>query len=214
MMIKYRAHEVAKDFGKQSKEILDILHQHTDSGKKAMTALDEDELNVIFDVITSTEGAVDSFDAYFNSAAKAKEEQKPAAPKGEKAPAVAKAPSGKGKPAPAAQPKEEKPVVIQARTKGEFRHVNTRGGDVELDKYNEKYDNLATSSAGARHNSDRNTNKQKLKQKSRQYRRAAARTSTRRRPSASSALPRSAPRSRRSRSPWAMRSPWAIWQPR
>lgn len=174
MMIKYRAHEVAKDFGKQSKEILDILHQHTDSGKKAMTALDEDELNVIFDVITSTDGAVDSFDAYFNSGAKEKEEPKPAAPKGGKEPAGKAAPA-KTKKASAAQPKEEKPVVIQARTKGEIRHVNTRGGDVELDKYNEKYDNLATSSAGARHNSDRSTNKQKLKQKSRQYRKQGGR---------------------------------------
>lgn len=136
MMIKYRAHEVAKDFGKQSKEILDILHQHTDSGKKAMTALDEDELNVIFDVITSTDGAVDSFDTYFNSGSKVQDEPKPADPKGEKAPSGKVAPA-KAKKAPAPQPKEEKPVVIQARTKGEFRHVNTRGGDVELDKYNE-----------------------------------------------------------------------------
>lgn len=170
MMIKYRAHEVAKDFGKQSKEILDILHQHTDSGKKAMTALDEEELNVIFDVMTSTEGAVDSFEEYFRSTAK---KEKPA-------PRVAanaqqKAGGKAEKPDSAPKPKEEKPVVIQARTKGEVRHVNTRGGDVELDKYNEKYDRLATATADTRHNSDRNVNKQKLKQKSRQYRRQGGR---------------------------------------
>ena len=171
MMIKYRAHEVAKDFGKQSKEILEILHSHTDSEKKAMTALDEEELNVIFDVVTATDGAVDSFDEYFKTAQ---------APRAQKQPAAAaekKAASGDAKPAAKAQQQNpEKPVVIQARTKGELRHVNTRGGDVELDKYNEKYDRLATSSTGAsRHNSDRNVNKQKLKQKSRQYRRQGVR---------------------------------------
>lgn len=170
MMIKYRAHEVAKDFGKQSKEILDILHQHTDSGKKAMTALDEEELNVIFDVMTSTEGAVDSFDEYFRSTAK-KEKPAPRAA----ANAQQKAGGKAEKPDSAPKPKEEKPVVIQARTKGEVRHVNTRGGDVELDKYNEKYDRLATATADTRHNSDRNVNKQKLKQKSRQYRRQGGR---------------------------------------
>ena len=77
MMIKYRAHEVAKDFGKQSKQILEILHKHTDSDKKAMTALDEEELNVIFDVITATDGAVDSFDEYFKTASAKKEKKAP-----------------------------------------------------------------------------------------------------------------------------------------
>ena len=136
MMIKYRAHEVAKDFGKQSKQILEILHKHTDSDKKAMTALDEEELNVIFDVITATDGAVDSFDEYFKTASAKKEKKAPAAaqPAAAEKKAEAKGAQQNAKAAPAAQPKPEKPVVIQARTKGELRRVNTRGGDVGLGK--------------------------------------------------------------------------------
>ena len=53
-----------------------------------------------------------------------------------------------GKPQQAGQPfkKKEKEhkddVVLQARTKGERKTVNTRSEEVELDKYNEKYENM------------------------------------------------------------------------
>ena len=55
---------------------------------------------------------------------------------------------------------------IQARTKGERKTVNTRSEEVELDKYNEKYDRLTADSVNER---DTDNRKQKLKQKSQQY---------------------------------------------
>ena len=80
MMIKYRVHEVAKDFDVPSKTVMQILKEHFDSEKKAQTALEEDELNVVFDAITRSK-AVDSFDDYFAAGEKAREERKKQAEK-------------------------------------------------------------------------------------------------------------------------------------
>ncbi|MFI3325061.1 MAG: translation initiation factor IF-2 [Clostridia bacterium] len=81
MMIKYRVHEVAKDLDVQSKEILDILEKHTEPGKKNMTALEENELDLVFEQYTQ-DNSVKNFSEYFNSAkrekaAKAPQAQKP-----------------------------------------------------------------------------------------------------------------------------------------
>ena len=48
MMIKYKVSDVAKDFGVQSKEIIAVLADHNLPGKKSATALEEQELNIIF----------------------------------------------------------------------------------------------------------------------------------------------------------------------
>ena len=56
--------------------------------------------------------------------------------------------------------------VMQSRTKGEKKTVNTRAEEVDLDKYNEKYDRLSSASISER---DADNRKQKLKQKSQQY---------------------------------------------
>ncbi|HOD01787.1 MAG TPA: translation initiation factor IF-2 N-terminal domain-containing protein, partial [Clostridiales bacterium] len=49
MIIKYRVHEVAKDFNILSKEVVDILKKYFDTTKKAQTALEDNELDVIFE---------------------------------------------------------------------------------------------------------------------------------------------------------------------
>ena len=55
---------------------------------------------------------------------------------------------------------------MQARTKGDRLTIDTRADNVELEKYNEKYENIAP----VRSINDNVQNKQKLKQKSQQYR--------------------------------------------
>ncbi len=55
---------------------------------------------------------------------------------------------------------------MQSRTKGERRTVDTRADDVQLDKYDERYETIAP----AHSISDKVQTKQKLKQKSQQYR--------------------------------------------
>lgn len=168
MTKKYKLHEAAKDFGVPTKKLTDILSKYFESEKKSQTALEEKELDVLFDVLTA-ETAVDSLDSYFSM-------QKSSAPKAKKeTPKKAEKPSsGEQKTANAAQKKEknqDKPM--QSRTKGAVRHVDTRAGNVELDKYNERYENIAPVSDRTNDNTVR---KQKLKQKSQQYRRQGMRS--------------------------------------
>lgn len=66
---------------------------------------------------------------------------------------------------------------MQSRTKGERRTVDTRAGNVELDKYNERYENIAPANNGMQ--SDKSVHKQKLKQRSTQYRKQGMRSSRR-----------------------------------
>ena len=101
-------------------------------------------------------------------------EAKPAA-KTEKP--AAKAQTQAAKPAEDKQPKKKNDKPMQSRTKGERRTVDTRAGNVELDKYNERYENIAPANNGMQ--SDKSVNKQKLKQRSTQYRKQGMRSSRR-----------------------------------
>ena len=194
MMIKYRVHEVAKDLNVPSKDVITLLGKHFDTPKKHMTALTEEELNVVFEHFTQ-KNQVENFDAYFASGKKEEPVEKPS-PKEEKS----SAPAEKKEPAPEQpQPQKDKkpadqkpgqqntrnpqggrPALQQNRqqvgaasatvseagstgTRG--RHVDMRTSQVNLDKYNEKYDNIATSSMG---NRDTGVKKQKLTQRSAQ----------------------------------------------
>ncbi len=176
MINKYRVHEVAKDFDCPSKEILDIVTKHFEGQKKSMTALEEAELDVIFEIVTQ-ENSVESFEAYFATANEPKKEEKKeekaekaedSKKKGSKSDSSAK----DEKKAPVKtndQPKKKQKdpnAVPQSRTKGEFRTIDTRASNVDLDKYNEKYENISPVSQDRR--SDRTVNKMKLKQKSQQ----------------------------------------------
>ena len=180
MTKKYKIHELAKDFNIQSKQIIEMLTPLFEGEKKYQTALEERELDAVFDILTK-QNAPASLDAYFAMAKKpeeyeakpAKKEKEEAKPKkaedkkasDEKKPAAQKssAPS-----AAAAQKKKEKAdKPLQARTKGERKTIDTRdAGNINIDKYNEKYDDIA--SANTRN--DNYVGKQKLKQKSQQYR--------------------------------------------
>ncbi len=166
MTKKYKLHEAAKDFNMPSKKLADLLGKYFPGEKKSQTALEEKELDVLFDVLTA-ENAVESLDSYFAM-------QRTAAPKKEKAPEAPKAaPAGKKDAAPA-KPAKDPAKPMQARTKGAVRHVDTRAGNVELDKYNERYENIAP--VNNRNNGDNVVHKQKLKQKSQQYRRQGMRS--------------------------------------
>ena len=49
---KYRVHEVAKDFNKNSKEITDILTKYATAPKNHMQPLEDKELSLIFEYLT------------------------------------------------------------------------------------------------------------------------------------------------------------------
>ncbi|MDR2646701.1 MAG: translation initiation factor IF-2 [Oscillospiraceae bacterium] len=81
----------------------------------------------------------------------------------------------------AQQPKKKKEGAPQARTKGEAHTVDTRSGQVNLDKYNERYEQIAPAApgqkaSGTKRTADSQMQKQKLNQRSRQYRKQGMRT--------------------------------------
>ena len=51
-MIKYRVHEVAKDFKTTSKVVTEILTKYAETPKNHMQVLTDRELNIIFDYLT------------------------------------------------------------------------------------------------------------------------------------------------------------------
>ncbi len=182
-MIKYKVHEVAKDLGVQSKAVSDVVEKYCNSTKKSMTALEEEELNVVFDYFTQ-QNAMESLDAYFAVRDKAIEEkaQAESAPekKEDKAPAktAEKADNKPEKTAPQQTAKKEKPAEKSAEKaeevstgairskRGEGKVVDTRAGYVDVERYNEKYDRMAYDKG--RSDNNMSSAKQKLRQRSQQ----------------------------------------------
>lgn len=181
---KNKLNEVAKDFNMQSKALIELLGKYFDGEKKSQATLEDKEMDVIFDVLTK-QHSVESFDDYF---AMQKEIKEPAPKKEAAKKASDKKPTDK-KPAAKANEKadtnktsnQELPKKkvkdpnkpMQSRTKGEVRHIDTRAGSVDLDKYNERYENIAPAND---RNSDNVVRKQKLNQKSKQYRKQGMRS--------------------------------------
>ena len=81
-MIKYRVHEVAKDFGMPTKAITQILTDYVATPKNHMQVLESPELDVIFEYITQ-HNQVESLEEIFKvepKAAPAQEEKKAESP--------------------------------------------------------------------------------------------------------------------------------------
>ena len=183
-MIKYRVHEVAKDFGVGSKVISQILTDYIAPPKNHMQVLETPELDVIFEYMTQ-HNQVASLEEVFKvtpkeePAPKKEEEAKPAAPADGKAAAApakgdakakpqgAKAPQPAQPQQPARPEKKDKPHT--PRQVAEKRVVDTRGGAaVNIEKYNEKFEDLAGAKAAKpgmqRGNKEKFTNKNKQRQ--------------------------------------------------
>ncbi len=180
---KNKLNEVAKDFNIQSKALIELLGKYFDGEKKSQATLEDKEMDVIFDVLTK-QHSVESFDDYF---AMQKENKEPAPKKEAAKKASDKKPADK-KPVAKANEKADNKASnqelpkkkvkdpnkpMQSRTKGEVRHIDTRAGSVDLDKYNERYENIAPAND---RNSDNVVRKQKLNQKSKQYRKQGMRS--------------------------------------
>jgi len=215
MIEKYRVHEVAKDLNLPTKEVVDLLAANFEGERKSMTALNEEELSVVFNHYTN-ETQVENFDEYFaageakKQAAKeaAKAQSRPAQPQqqggqrpvqqnnrpqqnntqqnrpqqGGQRPVQQNRPQqnnpqqnrpqqgGQQRPVQQNRPQQNNPQQpARPRTAHPATTVDMRAGStqVEMEKYNEKYDNLAQTKLG---NKDVSVQKQKLTQKSAQRR--------------------------------------------
>ena len=174
-MIKYKVKDAAADFGVPNKKITEILDKHCGVSKKTMTTLTEGELDVIFDVLTK-ENQVENFDKYF-AVRNAKLENEPEpAPKEEAQPEkkAEEKPSGKkpegaaaAKPAqPKAQQKNEAPNHQRKR-----KVIDTRATNVDVERYNSKYDDLASDTSKSRSTDrDHTTKKQKFSNRTQKQR--------------------------------------------
>ena len=170
-MIKYRVHEVAKDFNVTSKVISQILTDYIAPPKNHMQVLENHELDVIFEYMTQHNQAAsleDIFKVPEKPAATAKKEAAPektaAAP--EKKPAQQSTAPAQQSTAPAqqstvpAQPQQPAPQQLKKAEKpnkphtprqvAEKRVIDTRGSAaVNIEKYNEKFEDMAGSKTGS-----------------------------------------------------------------
>ena len=150
-LAKYNARDVAKDFGMQAKEIIGILAEHTKENVSATKVLSDRELVIIFEHLTQ-KNQVESIatiyaDTYHEPG---KETSAPAAKPAEKKEKDAPAQSG-GKPAAHnkgdKQQQSGKPAAPVSRTP-EKKVVDTRkGGNVNLEKYDQRLEDLAPDKA-------------------------------------------------------------------
>ena len=203
MMIKYRVTDVAKDLQISNKAVIEAIEKYCGETKKAMTALNEQELDIVLETFTQGK-SVKSLDAFFADngqnetsaepeAEAAPAQAKPAAPAAdarkkadEKAsPAKnnrsgqdrrqnadrARAPRSKEEPRaarparqpqPAASKQQPAQVVQEENNRPTTRLVDTRSSQVDVERYNEKYDRLASEKI----RTDNTVQKQKLNQRS------------------------------------------------
>ena len=165
MMIKYKLKDVATDLGVTTKDVIEVLDKYVGGESKKQTAiLTEDELNIVFDYFTQKNN-VDNFNNYYDSATKksapAEEKEKQPKKTNSEKPVQQKAPQAQKsqtkndnkqskQPAKSTPKTTEKPATqtseegeIQFR-KRERKVVDTRQIVVDVERYNEKYDRLAS----------------------------------------------------------------------
>ena len=144
-LVKYRIRDVASDFGVAPKEIVEIISKFFEKPKSNTQVLTEEELNVVFDVITKNH-QISSLEQVF--AAKPKAEPKPETPKAEtkaEAPKAENKPQQQGKPVQQpAVPKVEKPA--EPERKRERRVVDTSAVQVNSNRFAD-VDNLISERA-------------------------------------------------------------------
>ncbi len=172
---KYKVNELAKDFGMQTKQIIEILGKRFSTPKKSGQNLDDGELNYVFEYLTQ-HNQVSSIQSIYADTPPA-EKSSPAAAK-ETAPPAAKGgqPAGRGsaqpqqpqrpqqggqqKPAAQGQQPQQQPAARVPKTK----MVDTRKAtNVNLDKYDEKLQDMAERTGAGGGRRDREQSKEKFR---------------------------------------------------
>ncbi|MDR1627292.1 MAG: translation initiation factor IF-2 [Oscillospiraceae bacterium] len=174
MIKKYRVYEVAKDLNTTSKEISALLKQLLGVDKKHMTSLEENELNIIFEYYTQ-KNQVENFDQYFSMPSQNKKSEENSEeikainttlPENESKtinvkklmPEISNAPNENSlapPPAPVTKINIKRPIG---------KVINIKSANINIDKYNEKYDKMASEKV----RTDNIIQKQKISQKSHQ----------------------------------------------
>ena len=166
--IKYRIGEMAKDFGVPTKTITSLVTEFFEKPKRTQQVLTEQQLNVLFDVMTQR-NQISSIEQVFATAQAAEapkaeapkaeapkaEEPKAEAPKAEapkaaepKAEAPRQAPKTEPKPQTAPAPKAQQPAAQpkapQEQRKRERRVIDTSAVTVNADRFDDRVDTLVS----------------------------------------------------------------------
>jgi translation initiation factor IF-2 len=133
-MIKYRIHEVAKDFNVPSKMVLELLSKYFSDVKNHMTALNQEELNIVFEHFTQN-NSVESLEKFFQeadiAAAQGKEKKVKSEGLGEK----------KQEEKPSETQQGQSQSAVEPGTK-KVRIVDTKAVSVDLAKFDERIETL------------------------------------------------------------------------
>lgn len=158
---KYRIHEVAKDFGlgtAGSKLISDILTQYVAAPKNHMQALSEDELNLVFAVLTER-NQIESIESVFADVYHEPEPSAPLAPE----PVLVKSEAAEEPQQPTAvavetaatattPPAQQQPIQPKPpqppRGPKQTHIIDTRGANVDLSRFDERVERLVPEKAG------------------------------------------------------------------
>lgn len=147
-LVKYRVHEVAKDFGINSKDISQILTDYATTPKNHMQVLEDEELSLIFEYLTQHNQVEDLATVFETSKPQPEEKVVEKSEKEEKkAPAAEKSaqPGASAAPEAAKAQEPEKPHV--PRKVPEKRVIDTSRATVNIAKYDERLDTLVPDKA-------------------------------------------------------------------
>ncbi|MBQ7523079.1 MAG: translation initiation factor IF-2 [Oscillospiraceae bacterium] len=155
-VVKFKIGDIAKDFGLPSKTIVELVGRFYEKPKSAQQSLTEDQLNVIFDVLTA-ENQIESLEQVFAVAPVKKETPPEPEKKEEAAPAAEK---------PAEQPK--KPA--EPERKRERRVIDTSAVTVNVSRFDDHADDLVSErvqnyKGGMQKIQNRNTKRQQQQKK-------------------------------------------------
>ena len=161
---KYRVHEVAKDFGVSTKEITEILTKYAETPKNHMQVLEDRELSLIFEYLTQ-HNPVSSIAVIFAEGAKPEEKkaEKPAAKPAQNASAPTQGQGQSGRPQQGGAPKAEQPKQPMSRVP-QRQVVDTRKAtNVNLDKYDEKLQDMADARSSGKRDQQAPQGKEKFR---------------------------------------------------
>ncbi|MEE1282849.1 MAG: translation initiation factor IF-2, partial [Acutalibacteraceae bacterium] len=191
MMVKYKLREVASDLGVKNKDVIDVLSKYVGGEPKKQTSvLTEEELNIVFEYFTQKNN-LDNLDSYYtaddkkseqeekpnkedkpvkkNTQDKPKQAEKKPQPKADNNQKKDRKPSNEKKPQPKAETKENNNQSddnnVQFKNRKERKIVDTRQVVVDVERYNEKYDRLASEKIKSE---NQTAHKQKINQRSQQ----------------------------------------------
>ena len=142
--IKYRIHEVAKDFGMPTKAMMELFEKHFGKPKNHMQVLEEHQLNLLFDVITQ-QHPIDSLETVFAAAPAPKAPEPAPVAQPQKAQRPQQLAAQQARPQQSAQPpRPQAQQPKQEERRRERRVVDTSAVTVNAERFDDRVESLVS----------------------------------------------------------------------